>query len=97
VNDSLVDVVRKLSAREKHETLTAYNLSVAFKLTLAKFINTSIVPVIVNISSDKWFNEGGLVSDIFSIMISLSFWDPLKSIIDFGAITRCIKKCYYRW
>ena len=65
--------MRNLSAKEKHETLTAYNLSVAFKLTFARFINTAIVPVIVNISSDKWFNEGGLVSDIFSIMISQSF------------------------
>jgi hypothetical protein len=82
----LPKIVRTLSVREKHETLTAYNISVAIKLTLTRFINTAILPVIVNISSDKWFNQGGLVSDIFSIMISLSFKDPVTSIIDAGAI-----------
>lgn len=73
VNEALSWVVKTLSIKEKHETYTAYNLSVAFKMTFARFINSAVVPCIVNISSDKWFNEGGLVSDIFSIMISLSF------------------------
>ena len=44
---------------------------------LARFVNTAIVPVIINIKSDMWFNEGGLVSDLFSIMISISFVDPV--------------------
>ena len=70
VNQSLRTVVRTLSIKEKHETYTAYNLSVAFKLTFVRFINTAIVPCIVNISSDRWFVKGGLVEDFSSIMIS---------------------------
>jgi uncharacterized membrane protein YesL len=73
VNMSLLTAVRTLSIKEKHETYTAYNLSVAFKLTFVRFINTAIVPCIVNISSDRWFVKGGLVEDYSSIMISLSF------------------------
>ena len=73
VNKSLLTAVRTLSIKEKHETYTAYNLSVAFKLTFVRFINTAIVPCIVNISSDRWFVKGGLVEDYSSIMISLSF------------------------
>jgi len=73
INQLLGKIVRTLSVKEKHETYTAYNLSVAFKLTFARFINTAIVPCIVNIKVGQWFREGGLVSDIFSIMISLSF------------------------
>ena len=73
VNISLLTAVRTLSIKEKHETYTAYNLSVAFKLTFVRFINTAIVPCIVNISSDRWFVKGGLVEDYSSIMISLSF------------------------
>ena len=77
VNMSLLTAVRTLSIKEKHETYTAYNLSVAFKLTFVRFINTAIVPCIVNISSDRWFVKGGLVEDYSSIMISLSFIQPI--------------------
>ena len=77
VNQSLRTVVRTLSIKEKHETYTAYNLSVAFKLTFVRFINTAIVPCIVNISSDRWFVKGGLVEDFSSIMISMSFIQPI--------------------
>jgi len=41
-----------LTAKERHETYTAYNLSIALKLMLARFVNTAIVPVIINIKSD---------------------------------------------
>jgi hypothetical protein len=96
INEGLTTVVRTLSIKEKHETYTAYNLSVAFKLTLTRFINTAIVPCIVNIHSERWFVEGGLVSDIFSIMISLSFIDPVSCIIDIGAIKKYLKRLYYQ-
>jgi hypothetical protein len=68
---------------------------VAFKLTFVRFINTAIVPVVVNTYSERWFVEGGLVQDIFSIMISLSFTDPILYLLDFGVIIRAVKKWYY--
>ncbi len=95
VNKSLNTIVRTLSIKEKHETYTAYNLSVAFKLTLVRFINTAIVPVVVNAYSGRWFIEGGLVQDIFSIMISISFTDPILYVLDFGEVVRAVKKWYY--
>jgi hypothetical protein len=90
----LKTVVRFLSAKEMHETYTAYNLSVAFKLAIVRFVNTAIVPVVVNATSDRWFVDGGLVSDIFSIMISISFVDPVMYIIDPGYFTRYLKRWY---
>jgi hypothetical protein len=77
INNILKWVVRYLTEKERHETYTAFNISVAVKLMLARFVNTAILPVIINIQSDMWFNEGGLVSDLFSIMISISFVDPV--------------------
>ena len=77
INNILKWVVRYLTEKERHETYTAFNISIAIKLMLARFVNTAIVPVIINIQSDMWFNEGGLVSDLFSIMISISFIDPV--------------------
>lgn len=81
---------------ERHETYTAYNLSVAFKLTLARFINTSIVPIVVNVATNRWFVDGGLVSDIFYIMISISFLDPLLYFFDVFYFIRLIKRYFAR-
>lgn len=46
-NISLRSVVRFFSILERHETYTAYNLSVAFKLAVVRFVNTAIVPTVV--------------------------------------------------
>ena len=81
---------------EKHETYTSYNLSVALKLTIGRFVNTSIVPIIVNISSDRWFTNGGLVSDIFYIMLSISFLDPILYYFDVFYFLRLIKRWWER-
>jgi Na+-transporting NADH:ubiquinone oxidoreductase subunit NqrE len=82
VNAILTGVVRHLSVKEKHETYTSYNLSVAFKLTIARFVNTSIVPIIVSMSNGAWFVDGGLVSIIFYIMISLAFLEIFIYLFD---------------
>ena len=84
INTLLKNVVVYLTVFERHETRTAYNLSVAMKLVIARFVNTAIVPVIVNIYSSRWFIDGGLVSDIFSIMISISFVDPIVQLMNIG-------------
>jgi hypothetical protein len=84
INTMLKTVVVYLTVFERHETRTAYNLSVAMKLVIARFVNTAIVPVIVNIYSSRWFIDGGLVSDIFSIMISISFVDPIVQLMNIG-------------
>lgn len=77
---------------EKHETYTAYNLSVAFKLTFARFINTSIVPIVINVATNRWFVDGGLVSDIFYIMLSISFLDPILYALDPFFVLRMLKR-----
>ena len=51
------------------------------------------MPVIVNISSERWFVDGGLVSDMFSIMVSIALVDPLSYIID----ADYIQKRFLRW
>jgi hypothetical protein len=93
-NKLLITIVRSLSIKEKHETYTEYNLSVAFKLTFCRFINTAIVPMVVNITADRWSKDGGLVSDVFSIMISISFIEPLQYLLDVGALISYFKKQY---
>ncbi len=81
---------------ERHETYTDYNLSVAFKLTIARFINSSIVPLVANVAHEDWFNDGGLVSTIFYVMLSLSFLDPFMDFCSPNYMLRLIKRCISR-
>ena len=97
INSSLRKVIRKLTIREKHETYTAYNISVASKLTITRFFNSAIVPVLVNTYSgaEKWFEDAGLMSDVFMLMVSLSFIRPIKEMLNIGTFYRFLKKKYY--
>jgi hypothetical protein len=69
-------------------------MSIAMKLAIARFVNTAILPCIANASNDRWFVDGGLVSDSFSIMISISFIDPTLMLIDPGYIVQLLKRWY---
>ncbi len=95
VNTNLRKVIRDLSIKEKHETYTAYNISVATKLTITRFFNSAIVPVLVNVYSGDWFQDGGLISDIFTLMVSLSLIRPIKEILNLGGFIRFLKKKFY--
>jgi hypothetical protein len=61
-----------------------------------RFINTAIVPCVVNINPDRWFSDGGLVSDIFSIMVSISFYAPILYVFDVTALLRYFKRAYQK-
>jgi hypothetical protein len=61
VNAALLKVIRALSLMERAETTTKLNVSVAFKLTIARFINSSAVLVAVNNRSELWFEGGSLI------------------------------------
>lgn len=78
VNISLREFIKLLTKCEHHWTHTAFNLSVGVKLTLARFVNSAIVPVIINIKFERWFVDGGLVFDIFTVMIMIAIVDPIS-------------------
>ena len=48
VNTSLKFIIRRLSVSERHSSITQLNVSVALKLTVAKFINSSLLLIIIN-------------------------------------------------
>jgi len=61
INYFLKFSMRFFSNKECHETLTKMNVSVALKLTLARFINSSILLVLVNRDVKNWYTGGNLV------------------------------------
>ena len=73
INFALLKVIREFTIRERHNTFTAYNLSVALKLTAARFINTAVIPIMVNFNFNEWMTETGLIVDVWSIFVAVAF------------------------
>ena len=55
VNILLRFIIRRFSLSELHETTTKMNVSVAIKLTVARFLNSSIILILVNANPKTWF------------------------------------------
>lgn len=92
-NNILVTLIRRFSASEQHETHTKYTLSVALKLTIATFVNSGIIPLVVNRREQDWFTNSGLALDIYNNVISLSFVTPLLYLVDVMFFLRLINRC----
>jgi len=92
INILLKFVMRRFSAAEKHETQTKMNVSVAFKLTIARFINSSLVLVIVNSESRSWYKGGDLVYDATLLICILVFQGPILELLYIPGIVKLIKK-----
>lgn len=73
VNTSLVYIIRRFSLGERHETTTKMNVSVAIKLTVARFINSSVILVVVNSDANRWFDGGSLVYDATILITLMTF------------------------
>jgi Calcium-activated chloride channel len=81
-NVILTKIIRVISKYERHETYTKYNVSVAIKLTFSMFTNTGIIPLIINLGNTNWFGYGGLVVDIFLIMVTVNLVTPMTHLFD---------------
>lgn len=77
VNSNLIKIIRKFTDYEKHQTVTNINVSVAVKLTLARFLNTSIIIVLVNENTKAWFDGGSVAYDATFLMMIMAFQKPL--------------------
>ena len=67
MNAMLGRIVPIFTRLEKHHTITEYQISLAFKLALAMFINSTIIPLAIN-GKDEYFTTGTVYA-IYSIYI----------------------------
>lgn len=74
--------VRRFSSFQRHKTYSEYHISVAIKLSLAMFINTAIVPLLINYKPEHWFTASGLVQDVTLNLLGVCFISPLTYIFD---------------
>ena len=89
VNEALLFVMRRITLAEEHDTMTHRNVSVALKLTIGRFLNSSLVLVFVNNDPKKWFQEGDLAYDATLLIGIMMFMPPFKMLIWY---TYAIKK-----
>lgn len=73
-----------LSSKERHETITSFNLTVGIKIAFAMFFNTGWIPFFVNYSTKDWFTSSGLCVDVFYNLLSVCFLSPLLNIYSFN-------------
>lgn len=79
---------------EKHASITRLNISVGLKLTLARFINSSLLLVIINFNNTtKWFDRAGLVYDATLLMMLMAVTDPILYLVNIPGIIKWIKVC----
>lgn len=94
INESLVFIAKKFSVQESHETLTKMNVSMAFKLAVAKFLNSSVIFLLVNSDGGDWFYAHGLANDVTIFIFTTTFKDAFKYLLNIGGI---IKKLKIEW
>ena len=75
--------MRAFSKMEKHTTTTNENLAMATKLLVARFVNSALIPYFVKTNSDLWFIKGGLAPNVFTLVASLAFLDPILVFINY--------------
>ncbi len=90
----ITKVLTWLTAYERHDTVTSHNTSVAFKLLIVKFIDSTLIPLLVNSDPSKWYENNGLITDAYSVLFSMCIIDVAVKWIDFGHQFRKIRRYY---
>lgn len=95
INSLMPIIMRQFSLWEKLETKTDLSLTLSFKLSLLKFLNTSVIFAAVHNKADDWFKSGNLVNDVFIVLI-FAMIAPLFNLVTFLTmiiIQRCKITC----
>lgn len=72
INDNLIKTIRRFTDYEKHETITKINVSVAVKLTFARFLNCSVILLTTNLDAKGWFVGASLAYDASMLILIMA-------------------------
>ncbi|CAD8065296.1 unnamed protein product [Paramecium sonneborni] len=88
LNNIMGLLMKKFVFLELHSTQTEFNISFANKLGIAQFINTAIIPLLVNIVLNdqdiltQTWKDGGLISDVYLVLIMNAIFPWLFNLFD---------------
>ena len=82
INILLTKLMKTYTEKEMHHTWSTFNLSLANKLVMGMFLNSTIIPLVVNYDyTTMWFTTGGLANNIFWIEVANAVVNPILYII----------------
>ena len=93
INVIVIIVMPILTKLENHITVTNYQSSTSFKLALAQFINSALVPLIINYKQNSYFSGNGLIDQAIFNWLFLLFTTPLIEIFDIPNIISHVMMC----
>lgn len=93
INVSFKYFMKSLSTAEQHETVTKMNVSMAFKLLVARFINSSLIMMAINNDPETWFKSGGLAYEATIFIGIMTFQTPVVNTLNIDKIKKSLKKC----
>jgi hypothetical protein len=71
-------VIKTLTFFEKRFTHTSWELSLVYKLSLAKFLNTCLIPIVGYSSDEEWFGKNGLVEEVHMVIFAIIAGEILR-------------------
>ena len=84
INDNLIRTIRRFTDFERHETITKINVSIAVKLTIARFLNTSVILLVTNKNTKGWFGGASLAYDATLLITIMAFQTPILYALNIG-------------
>ena len=93
INVIVIIVMPILTKLEHHISVTDYQSSTSFKLAIAQFINSALVPLLINYKAKSYFSANGLIDQVLFNWVFLLFTTPLIEIFDVPNIISHIRMC----
>ena len=83
VNVLVSRLMRIFAQMEKHNTWSAYNVSVMDRIVVFMFVNTVLIHIVVySDHNSDWFCEGGLIYSVFWLQVLNAGVSPLVHLIN---------------
>jgi len=87
---------RRLVVQEYHLTKTGRDTALVFKLSFSDVIMWLVVPLVCNLDSDtNWYRNGGLVQDIFWLIVVMSIVYPLTIGVGLPQVVKRLFASFY--
>ena len=75
---------------ERQRTNTYWELSIISKMSLLKFLNTCLIPLLGNTSDSKWFDKHGLVEEVTFVVIFMNLGEIFRIIFHWEFVMKII-------
>lgn len=85
-------VLLVLTNFEKNISLTDFHLNYSVKLTFITFLNTSVIPIVVNYLNGDWNNRQILLNNIITLFVSNTILTPILWGLDISYIFKKYKR-----